>query len=349
MQVISRLIPLIALTLSLAGCAGLAVKPQPHPSQPRSAAPDDELLERSDEADRSSIELTVPSAPSPRSTCDEVVLPFQRDEPFRQVSWMATDADSSLVYYRIPTGSADDWTPWQTVEVSFEEGRAYNARILLPEPASFLELRGDLSLASVHVSFQPHVTARTTPRSSPLRECGNRTRPRRISFHHTATEHGPDADDAAIVRQIRSFHINERGWCDVGYHFLITRSGEVFAGRARTDRTGAHVAGQNDGNLGVAFVGDFTVEPPTSAQIDAAIALTRRLHLLHKIPLTRDAVRGHHEWPGQKTRCPGDKFNVDDLDTIAFIVERAALDPATSPTLVSENRLTADAGPSSPR
>lgn len=368
MKSLSLVVCLLSLASILGACATLASPDSAPGSTPFTHnSPTEQALETSADH-RSQVQETRSDGPA----CEEIIRFHAQDEPFRQVVWMIADAESSFVQYRVPTGSGDDWSPWHVAAVTFEEGRAYNARILLETPANFLELRGGPSLAGAHLSFQERVTARRSPlkhtyeqagehrpahQNSPPQisagtlisprdwgalptatSCGHKTRPYRVSFHHTAAPHDDGDDAASRVRQIQSFHVNERGWCDIGYHFLISQAGEIFQGRSQIDRTGAHVARQNKGNIGIAFIGDFTLAPPTSAQLDAAIDLTRHLHQTYRIPLNRNAFRGHHEWPGQKTQCPGDKMNIGDLDTISFIVERAALPREPAPTLVSDNR-----------
>jgi N-acetylmuramoyl-L-alanine amidase len=46
-----------------------------------------------------------------------------------------------------------------------------------------------------------------------------------------------------------------RGWTDIGYHMVIETCGGEFRGRP-DDRLGAHVEGNNQGNLGVCLIGD---------------------------------------------------------------------------------------------
>src|SRR2546423_8380258 len=50
---------------------------------------------------------------------------------------------------------------------------------------------------------------------------GNAMSPYRMTFHETVTPNGEVGSAArARMRQIQSFHINSRGWCDIGYHFV---------------------------------------------------------------------------------------------------------------------------------
>jgi len=71
----------------------------------------------------------------------------------------------------------------------------------------------------------------------------------KIIIHCTATQEGRDIP----LEEIRRWHLN-RGWRDIGYHFLIQRNGEVEEGRP-IEQTGAHTKGENFDSIGIAYVG----------------------------------------------------------------------------------------------
>ena len=56
------------------------------------------------------------------------------------------------------------------------------------------------------------------------------------------------------VEEIRVWHTKDRGWSDIGYHFVIRRNGEVETGRP-VAKVGAHARGHNVGSIGVCLVG----------------------------------------------------------------------------------------------
>ena len=41
----------------------------------------------------------------------------------------------------------------------------------------------------------------------------------------------PAADSKAIVRATQAYHVKSRGWCDIGYNFLVDKYGQIFEGR----------------------------------------------------------------------------------------------------------------------
>ncbi len=89
--------------------------------------------------------------------------------------------------------------------------------------------------------------------------------------HHTVTGDG-GSNVAAEMRSIYYFHAVTRGWGDIGYHYLVDKFGNIWTGRQGGDHVEAgHAFGWNNGALGVASIGDYSVTAPTSA-LQGAIA-----------------------------------------------------------------------------
>jgi hypothetical protein len=129
------------------------------------------------------------------------------------------------------------------------------------------------------------------------------TTPTRATIHHTVTPTNDSMTPQARLRQIQSFHMNSRGWCDIGYNYLISRDGRVW--RARGAQTlGAHVSNANSGNVGISFIGTYTSTAPTATQMCQSAKLLRRLRMdFPGIALDRTDVKGHRQYGG--TVCPG--------------------------------------------
>jgi len=90
-----------------------------------------------------------------------------------------------------------------------------------------------------------------------------------LIVHHTATSNS-SADWPATVRAIWSYHTIDRGWGDIGYNFLIDPLGTIYVGRAGGDNIrGAHFSCQNSGTQGIAVIGDYSLEAPTTAAIES--------------------------------------------------------------------------------
>jgi hypothetical protein len=127
--------------------------------------------------------------------------------------------------------------------------------------------------------------------------------PNRATIHHTVT---PNADSMTVpqrLRQIQAFHQFSRGWCDIGYNFLVSRDGRVWRGRGGRV-IGAHVANNNTGNAGISFLGTFTSAAPTEKSMCGAAKLLRLLSIIYpSVDLVRSDVKGHRQYGG--TTCPG--------------------------------------------
>jgi hypothetical protein len=131
-----------------------------------------------------------------------------------------------------------------------------------------------------------------------------------IFIHCAATRanwmHNRTLDDK--VAEIKKWHVEDRKWKDIGYHWIIDRDGAVAKGRAETT-PGSHVAGHNTGSIGICLIGghgsnendpfekNYTVEQDHALRglIDDIKARTPIKH-----------IRGHNEVAAKA--CPG--FNV---------------------------------------
>ena len=113
----------------------------------------------------------------------------------------------------------------------------------------------------------------------------------RVIFHHSLSR-----DVSASVMKV--WHVNERGWEDIGYHFVIRDDGRIEGGRPQ-EYIGAHAKGNNDDSIGVCLTGDFSKAPPSDAQISSACALYYSLCKQYK----KDLGIGFHRLTPDP--CPG--------------------------------------------
>ncbi|MCA9605376.1 MAG: N-acetylmuramoyl-L-alanine amidase [Myxococcales bacterium] len=132
----------------------------------------------------------------------------------------------------------------------------------------------------------------------------------RMAIHYTVT---PSSNPERQVRGIQAYHMDSRGWCDVGYHFLVGIDGSIYEGRP-LHLLGSHVGGNNTGNIGISFIGCFHSSScsgmgpttPPEAMIDAGGRLLGELSDIYGIALDGAHVKGHRDHSGASTSCPGD-------------------------------------------
>ncbi|XP_047449302.1 peptidoglycan-recognition protein SC2-like [Mugil cephalus] len=87
---------------------------------------------------------------------------------------------------------------------------------------------------------------------------------RRVIIHHTALQscRGLSQCKRHLV-DIQRMHMNERSFDDIGYNFLVGGDGTVFEGRG-WGVVGAHAKGHNSDSVGIAFMGNFNNDTPST-------------------------------------------------------------------------------------
>lgn len=117
-----------------------------------------------------------------------------------------------------------------------------------------------------------------------------------LVVHHTASPR-----DTTTVDQIRKWHVADRGWSDIGYHWIITSDGKLHAGRSPVIQ-GAHAPKVNSESWGVCVVGDNTKPDQrwNALQEETLLTLIDAVEFL--VPQIK--IIGHRD-TGQATECPG--------------------------------------------
>jgi len=120
-----------------------------------------------------------------------------------------------------------------------------------------------------------------------------------IVIHCTAID-----NPKQTISAIKAYHLG-KGWKDIGYHYLIDFSGEIWKGRGETD-VGAHCLGQNQNSIGICLFGntDFKAE-----QFDSLADLVRNIKRRYP-KIYHGSINGHNAFTKLKT-CPN--FDVRDF------------------------------------
>lgn len=120
----------------------------------------------------------------------------------------------------------------------------------------------------------------------------------KIIIHCSATPPSMDIGAATIDK----WH-KDRGWSQIGYHFVIRRDGAIEDGRD-IKITGAHVAGNNTGSIGICLIGG--VDKAMTAEdnfTDEQWKALRNLLRILKADFKRATIHGHNEFDSGKA-CP---------------------------------------------
>lgn len=93
-------------------------------------------------------------------------------------------------------------------------------------------------------------------------------------LHHTAgsNAYGSVAEAMQQIRNDQAYHIDARGWCDIGYNFIVDKWGNIYEGRQNSltqPIIGVHAGGFNTGTVGVSMLGEFGATQPSTAMQEA--------------------------------------------------------------------------------
>ena len=136
-----------------------------------------------------------------------------------------------------------------------------------------------------------------------------------IILHCSATREGQDIK----AKTIKQWH-KERGFDDIGYHYVIDLDGTIEKGRDEA-LVGAHCKGHNATSIGICYVGgcDKNMKPKdtrTPEQRRSMISLVRKLVNKYKIPVTQ--IWAHHDFDKHKA-CPSFDISEFRKDYIKYV------------------------------
>jgi len=123
--------------------------------------------------------------------------------------------------------------------------------------------------------------------------------PTTIVVHHTATKDNISIDSIEQWHKAK-FNLESSLGSFIGYHYTIDKDGIVYQSR-RDNEIGAHCI-PNDGKIGIALIGDFTINNPTDDQVHQLRLLTGKLKSDYHI----NHIYGHRDF--FRTACPGDNL-----------------------------------------
>jgi N-acetylmuramoyl-L-alanine amidase-like protein/S-layer family protein len=162
---------------------------------------------------------------------------------------------------------------------------------------------------------------------------------RHAIVHHTVNVNNySESDVPDLLYGIQRYHMDTRGWDDIGYNFVIDRFGRIWQAREGDiyePITAGHTTGLNTESVGVAVLGTFSTDAVPDAVVESlGLLLGWKLGLHGVDPLGRTFVRsagGDYAKPGemvdlrnisghrdnQQTSCPGSRLydRIDEVRT----------------------------------
>jgi hypothetical protein len=235
---------------------------------------------------------------------------------------LAIDAAAQVLYGAVkPSANEESFARWFRAEAYAQQGQAdrgafdrERARALAIDPDLRRRVGGSASRTGAD---EPITTADDSVVIQPRNAWNARGLDRdnveamgairRLTIHHSAMyfRDTRPATCAAQIQLIQREHMQQRGYGDIGYHYLIDPSGRIWQGRDLRWQ-GAHASGSNNvGNVGICLLGNFmrgrNGQGPTPAQVLAMRQLTALV--MRRFGLDADDIYCHSDL--KPTDCPG--------------------------------------------
>lgn len=225
--------------------------------------------------------------------------------------------------------------------------------MLLPSKASFVQFQVQMAAGSTPPSLQglsfsfglarplaapgqrhanpiakPPVVSREGWKALPAKGDYTPHTPIGIVVHHTWMPKAAQYQQAASIRGIQRFHMEDNKWSDIGYHYIIGPEGVIYQGRPETV-IGAHSV-PNTGMIGICVFGDYdpNQDPFTPASREALLKLMTWLTAEYGIKTSE--FYGHRNFSTKS--CPGDEIynHLQEFkDEVARRLKAAGLLPAS--------------------
>lgn len=125
---------------------------------------------------------------------------------------------------------------------------------------------------------------------------------RSIVIHHSETPAGTLFDERTRLRGIRHYHLRERHWGEVAYHFFVGSEGTLYQGRDERFQGDSGTRYDLDGRLLICLLGDFKKTLPTEAALAELMRFVEEKRAEHSVP--PEGIVTHREVAD--TDCPGD-------------------------------------------
>jgi len=123
-----------------------------------------------------------------------------------------------------------------------------------------------------------------------------------IVIHHSVTS------EDCTVGKLRQMHLN-KGYSDIGYHFLITKDG-LKVGRG-IQYNGAHALSEksdikmNHHGVGICIIGDFSKVEISDKLVNETAYAIKKIAEKYEIPINRKHIIPHYAV--DYTACPMEK------------------------------------------
>ena len=119
-----------------------------------------------------------------------------------------------------------------------------------------------------------------------------------IVVHHSATETG-------TAESYARYHVNNRDWAGIGYHFVIDQDGKINQTN-ELDTISYHASNWNTRSIGICLTGNYDNQILNGNNLDSLVYLIKKLKLDLKKELN---IIGHRDVANKS--CPGNNISIE--------------------------------------
>lgn len=116
----------------------------------------------------------------------------------------------------------------------------------------------------------------------------------RITLHHEGVIFDGSLPAPRYLRAVQRWSMDDRGWPDLPYHYLLDLQGVIYMGRPVTAVGDTNTMYDPTGHALIAVLGQYDQQRPNQAQLNAVVRLMAWLSSAFTIPLTH--IAGHRDF-----------------------------------------------------
>lgn len=124
----------------------------------------------------------------------------------------------------------------------------------------------------------------------------------RMTVHHSAVALPDNRGIVARLQQHQRYHMDDKGWVDIAYHYAVDRNGNIFALRDTAIAGDTATDYDTTGHFLVLCEGDFDQETVSQAQLNGAALVFG--WAAEQFGITTSTLASHKEVT-PVTSCPG--------------------------------------------
>jgi len=128
--------------------------------------------------------------------------------------------------------------------------------------------------------------------------------PDRITLHHEGVGYYGEPPAPVFIKRIQTWGMQDKGWADVPYHFLIGVDGTIYEGRPIELVGETNTSYDPTHHILISVLGNYEKQKPSRVQL--AVVINLMTWLCQQYSISPEKIKGHQDYcPPGETVCPG--------------------------------------------